>query len=63
MSNARIPLAFVGETMFPLSFCDRNLQEQIPVLQKDSLAPFFLKTWGNSRFPTPLHAHRQEAVL
>jgi hypothetical protein len=23
-------------------------------------APFFLKTWGTSRFPTPLHAHRLE---
>ena len=20
-------------------------------------APFFLKTWGTSRFPTPLHRH------
>jgi hypothetical protein len=20
-------------------------------------APFFLKAWGTSRFPTPLHAH------
>ncbi len=24
------------------------------------VAPFFLKTWGTSRFPTPLHAHRPE---
>ncbi len=23
-------------------------------------APFFLKTWGTSRFPTPLHAHEPE---
>ena len=22
--------------------------------------PFFLKTWGTSRFPTPLPAHRPE---
>jgi hypothetical protein len=22
------------------------------------LAPFFLETWGTSRFPTPLPAHR-----
>jgi hypothetical protein len=22
-------------------------------------APFFLKTWGTSRFPAPLHAHDQ----
>ena len=21
-------------------------------------APFFLKAWGTSRFPTPLHRHR-----
>jgi hypothetical protein len=24
-------------------------------------APFFLKTWGTSRFPTPLHAHERES--
>ncbi len=23
-------------------------------------APFLLKTWGTSRFPTPLHAHGPE---
>jgi len=23
-------------------------------------APFFLKAWGTSRFPTPLHAHEPE---
>ena len=37
--NARLRLAFVGETMFP------------------PRAPFFLKTWGTSRFPTPLPTH------
>jgi hypothetical protein len=26
-------------------------------------APFFSKAWGTSRFPTPLHAHRQGARL
>ncbi len=26
-------------------------------------SPFFLKTWGTSRFPTPLHAHRPETDL
>jgi len=39
MNNARLRLAFVGETMFP------------------PRAPFFLKTWGTSRFPTPLPVH------
>jgi hypothetical protein len=24
-------------------------------------APFFLRAWGTSRFPTPLHAHQPEA--
>jgi hypothetical protein len=38
MTNARLRLAFVGETMFP------------------PRAPFFLKAWGTSRFPTPLPA-------
>ena len=42
MTNARLRLAFAGETMFPPH------------------APFFLKTWGTSRFPTPLPAHRPE---
>jgi hypothetical protein len=23
-------------------------------------APFFLKAWGTSRFPTPLHAHERK---
>jgi hypothetical protein len=23
-------------------------------------APFFLKAWGTSRFPTPFHAHEPE---
>jgi hypothetical protein len=23
-------------------------------------SPFFLRTWGTSRFPTPFHAHRPE---
>ena len=39
MSNARLRLAFAGETMFP------------------PRAPFFVRAWGTSRFPTPLHAH------
>jgi hypothetical protein len=43
MSNARLWLAFTGETMFP------------------PWAPFFLRAWGTSRFPTPLHAHKREA--
>jgi hypothetical protein len=38
MSNARLPLTFTRETMFP------------------SRAHFFPRTWGTSRFPTPLPA-------
>ena len=26
-------------------------------------APFFVRAWGTSRFPTPLPAHRPEAGL
>ena len=26
-------------------------------------APFFMKAWGTSRLPTPLHAHRPAGVL
>ena len=25
-------------------------------------APFFLRAWGTSRFPTPLHAHVAEGL-
>ena len=39
MTNARLRLAFAGETMFP------------------PRAPFFLRAWGTSRFPTPLPTH------
>jgi hypothetical protein len=38
--NARLQLAFAGETMFP------------------PRAPFFLRAWGTSLFPTPPHGHR-----
>jgi len=39
MNNARLRLAFAGETMFP------------------PRAPFFLRAWGTSRFPTPFPTH------
>jgi hypothetical protein len=42
MANARLRLAFVGETMFP------------------PRSPFFLRTWGTFRFPTPLPGHGPE---
>jgi hypothetical protein len=25
-------------------------------------APFFLRAWGTSQFPTPLHTHAQETA-
>ena len=37
---------------------------RLPVVGETMLpprAPFFLKAWGTSRFPTPLHAHEREA--
>jgi len=43
MTNARLQLAFAGETMFP------------------PRAPFFLRAWGTSRFPTPLPGHGPDA--
>jgi hypothetical protein len=45
MTNARLQLAFMGETMFP------------------PCSPLLLKTWGTSRFPTPLHAHWTEELV
>ena len=46
MTNARLRLAFASDETSETMFPPR--------------APFFLKTWGTSRFPTPLHAHRPE---
>jgi len=44
MSNARLLVAFArkGTNGNHVSSCE---------------APFFWRTWGTSRFPTPLHAH------
>ena len=46
MSNTRLRLAFASE---------RALETMFPLG-----APFFLKAWGTSGFPTPLHAHGSE---
>src|SRR5205814_1557616 len=50
-----------GKPCFPTHFRDRDSRERIPVLRKLSAAPFFSKTWGTSRFPTPLHALTEQA--
>jgi hypothetical protein len=42
-----------------LTGAGRNMSETMFPLG----APFFLRTWGTSRFPTPLHAHRPGAGL
>ena len=47
MSNARLRLAFASEKTSETMFPPR--------------APFFLRAWGTSRFPTPLHAPGPEA--
>ena len=44
MSNARLRRAFASERTNGNHVSSRD-------------APFFLKPWGTSRFPTPLHAH------
>jgi len=44
MNNARLQLAFASGKANGNHVSSRE-------------APFFLKTWGTSRFPTPLHAH------
>jgi len=58
MSNARLRLAFAGETMFEHGGTPGSPMS--PLLMKSKRpprAPFFLRAWGNSRFPAPLHAH------
>ena len=48
MSNTHLWFAFASEMMNGnhVSSCE---------------APFFLRTWGTSRFPTPLHTHEPES--
>jgi hypothetical protein len=60
MTTARLRLAVVGETMFPHALPRREFAEANSRLAKGEGAPFFLKAWGTSRFPTPLPAHTPE---
>jgi hypothetical protein len=62
MSTARPRLAVVGETMFPQVFPRPEFAGADSGLARDKRAPFFLKTWETSRFPTPLHIHRPTEV-
>ena len=48
MSNARLRLAFAS-----------GKSPGNHVSSREAL--FFLRAWGTSRFPTPLHAHGPEA--
>jgi hypothetical protein len=57
MSNARLRLAFAGETMFPHAFSRSEFALANFGLAKIQRAPFFLRAGGTSRFPTPLPAH------
>jgi len=61
MTNARLRLAFVGETMFEHGGTPGSPMS--PLLRKSGKPPRapFLKTWGTSRFPMPFHAHGPEA--
>jgi hypothetical protein len=63
MNNARLQLAFVGETMFPHALPRREFAGANSRLAKGEGAPFFLRAWGTSRFPTPLPAHRPRVGL
>jgi hypothetical protein len=60
MSTARLRLTVAGETMFPHAFPRQESAEADSCLATTEGAPFFLKAWGTSRFPTPLHAHGPE---
>jgi hypothetical protein len=48
MNNARLGLAFRGKGKSETMFPPE--------------APFFSRTWGISRFPTPLHIHSPTEV-
>jgi hypothetical protein len=58
MSNPRLRLAFVGETMFPHALPRREFAGANSRLAKGGGAPFFLRARGTSRFPTPLPTHQ-----
>ena len=60
MSNTRLRLAFAGETMFPHVSPRPESAQADSGLAEIERAPFFLRAWGTSRFPTPVHAHRPE---
>jgi hypothetical protein len=60
MSNARLRLAFMGETMFPELFPRPEFARADSGLARETCIPFFLRAWGTSRFPTPLNAHGLE---
>ncbi len=57
MSVGRLRLAPVGETMFPQASPRQESAGADSCHAKGEGAPFFLKAWGTSRFPTPLPAH------
>jgi hypothetical protein len=61
MSTARGRRAVVGETMFPHVLPRQESAGADSCLAKGEGAPFFLRTWGTSRFPTLLPAHGPEA--
>ena len=60
MTTARLQLAVVGETMFPHVFLRPEFARANSGLATRLGSPLLLKTWGTSRFPTPLPAHRLE---
>jgi hypothetical protein len=62
MINARLRLAFAEETMFPYALPRSGFALANPDLAKGPRAPFFLRTWGTSRFPTPLPDHAPTEV-
>jgi len=53
MTNARLRLAFAGETMFP---------PRAPFFLRGWGTSRFPRAWGTSRFPTLLPAHRPTEV-
>ena len=57
MTNARLRRAFMGETMFPHALPRQESAGAGFCHAKGEGAPFFLRAWGTSRFPTPLHGH------
>jgi len=61
MSIVRLQQTIAVETMFPQAFPRLEFARANSSLARATRAPFFVRAWGTSRFPTRLHTHWPKA--